>query len=158
MAPALRTVEVTLWQVEVPLRPKGHFCQRNRRRLRAVGACASSGPQLCACASSGPQLCACASSGRARRLWAARHSQGEVSPLDAQPRPPKQPSPPPLNLQEQSTDESIQPDQPAGDAAGSPPPAAGPRPSGSGAPTTMAGRQAGRPGLPLGGEGGNSLT
>ena len=116
--------------------------------LRPVGACASSGPQLCACASSG----------RARRLWAARHSQGEVSPLDAQPRPPKQPSPPPLNLQEQSTDESIQPDQPAGDAAGSPPPAAGPRPSGSGAPTTMAGRQAGRPGLPLGGEGGNSLT
>ena len=32
-----------------------------------------------------PQLGSCASSGRAWRLWAARHSQEEASPLDAQP-------------------------------------------------------------------------
>ena len=34
-----------------------------------------------------PQLGSCGSSGRASRLWAARHSQGEASPLGAQPLP-----------------------------------------------------------------------
>ena len=34
-----------------------------------------------------PQLGFCASSGRAWRLWAARHSQEEASPLGAQPLP-----------------------------------------------------------------------
>ena len=34
-----------------------------------------------------PRLASCASSGHAWRLWAARHSQGEVSPLSAQPPP-----------------------------------------------------------------------
>ena len=34
-----------------------------------------------------PQLGSCASSVRARRLWAARHSQEEAEPLDTQPLP-----------------------------------------------------------------------
>jgi hypothetical protein len=37
--------------------------------------------------------------GRAWRLWAARHSQEEAGPLDAQPLPPRWPISPPVSMQ-----------------------------------------------------------